>query len=148
MDANLAEKRPRRRGILRAVTSIMGRLIDRPRVKDAARRLAIDLDPAEARELVRTAMWRDPDLLFTAVGAAPKVVNACIQAADELLIQVEDKLTVAMRGELAQAVLDDVDWEGLSRVVERSRSLGREMRPLFERARARAQSDNQKGETS
>lgn len=132
MERTSTESRMKKRGVLDAAERILGHFIDRPGVKNAAKRLVNDLDPESSRALMRTALWRDPDLLFTAVGAVPKVVNSLITAADELLVQVESKLTPTMRSELTRALLDDIDWETLERVLDRGRSLRRELSPLFE----------------
>lgn len=127
------EARMTRRGVLDAADRILGRFIDRPVVKNAARQMVNALDPEASRGLVRTAMWRDPDLLFTAVGAMPKVVNTLIHATDELLVQLESKLTPRMRSDLTAALLDDIDWATLDRVLDRGRKLHQEVAPLFER---------------
>jgi hypothetical protein len=125
------------RGLLDAADRVLALFIDRPKVKHTARLMVRSLDPEASRRLVRTALWRDPDVLFTAVAGVPKVVNALLYAADEILKQLESKLTDRMRKDLAEALLDDIDWETLEGFLERSRRLRRELSPLLDRVAPR-----------
>lgn len=126
---------PRRRGLLRGLDRALRRSLTTPRTKDAIRLVLGRLDPENARSLVRSALWTEPELPLSLLGSVPVVCNALIAAADEALAQLEEKLTPALRRELARSLIEDLDVVTFRRVVRRVERLRRELSPLLDELR-------------
>jgi hypothetical protein len=134
MDARPQDK-ARRQGLLSEVEAALRRTLQRPKSKETLRSLLSRFDPENARALVRTALWTEPELFLSAVGAMPQVLNALIHGADEALDQIEEKMRGHMRGELVGSLIEDLDLETLGEVTRKARRLWRELSPRLDGVR-------------
>lgn len=120
------------KGVLATAERALLRALRRPRTRESLRVLLRGLDPENARAVVRTALWTEPELFLSLLGSLPRAANAAIYAADELLAQLAEKLSPDLRRELVGSLLADVDHAALARVIGRARALHGELAPLLD----------------
>ena len=121
-----------RYGVLWTADRLLRKITTRPRTKESLRALLRRLDPENAPGLIRTALWSEPELSLSLVATLPRGANALILGADEVLAQLEETLSPALRRELVESLLADVDRDALGRVVRRARKLYGEIGPLVD----------------
>lgn len=123
---------PDSKGLINASNRILQRLIDSPRFGRIAKASMASIDPTEARPLVRTLLWRDPDLSLSLAGMAPKAANVLIAAADTAVAEVSERISPEVVTEFVRSMLAEVDVASLRRLTENSRMLGQKLAPLWE----------------
>lgn len=103
-------------GLIDATDRVTQELLSTPKVKDAIKIIIKSLDPESAPGLVRTLMWKDPDLFLALAGAAPDLINALILGSKEAVEQV-DKIPPPLIAELVAKVIDKVDGEAVGCII-------------------------------
>ena len=85
MDENAKTK-----GIFELGNRIAKALLNKPGFKANLATLLNHIDPGSVPDLVRTLIWEDVGVALSVADAIPKVVNACIKAAEETVTQIND----------------------------------------------------------
>ena len=73
-----------------ASSRVMSQLLKTPAFKDLLMLSMKELDPKEPRELVKTLMWEDSALSFSALGMIPQDLNFLTAFLDELGLQLQN----------------------------------------------------------
>ncbi|MBN2283039.1 MAG: hypothetical protein JXO48_04030 [Deltaproteobacteria bacterium] len=118
------------RGVIDAMDRVIGRLLEKPNVKENLRILLANIDPESARGLVRTMLWRDAEVFLGVLGALPSILNAFIKGYDEMLIQVREKFPPELLRSFMRSLAEDIDRESLSRAEGNTRVLIEELLPV------------------
>ena len=69
---------------------LLGEMIKTPAFRDIVKSFLRDLDPEDARELVKTFMWQDAEFTLSLMGAIPQLVNYMTVAGLELGVQAQN----------------------------------------------------------
>lgn len=101
-----------RKGPIEGISRILRELLRTPGFKKSINILLSDLDPENARLLVRTLVWEDPTFFLGLFGAMPGMVNALIEGTRELAVQLSIYPTAALADFLENS-LKDIDAEAL-----------------------------------
>jgi len=104
------------RGIIDGANRILKVLLKRPVVKNNIRAVLGNIDSDNARELARTILWEDPEIVLSLMGAVPALANVLIWFLDEVIFQVREKFPPELLREFIGAVLQDVDREAITRI--------------------------------
>ncbi|MDP8257470.1 MAG: hypothetical protein P9M14_17125 [Candidatus Alcyoniella australis] len=81
-----------------------------------------EMQPEEARELVRTALWTDPAFSLSMAAAAPQAVNCLIEALVELAVQL-NSFPPQMMNEFGAGLAQQVRTERLTDLAGELRTL-------------------------
>jgi len=103
------------RGIIDGANRILKVLLKRPVVKNNIRAVLGNIDSDNARELARTILWEDPEIVLSLMGAVPALANVLVRFLDEVIFQVREKFPPELLREFIGAVLQDVDREAITR---------------------------------
>ncbi len=120
------------RGVIDLADRLMRHRLENPDFKDNLREVLNNLDPEAARGLARGLLWTDMEVILGLLGSLPRIVNAGIVLADEMLLQVDEKFPSELLKGFLQAVLAEVDAETLKRVVSGLTQLSGELVPVLE----------------
>ncbi|TFG38448.1 MAG: hypothetical protein E4H39_00255 [Syntrophobacterales bacterium] len=104
------------RGIIDATNRIMGVLLKSPTFKSNVKSVLNSIDPDNARELARTILWEDPEIVLSLMGAVPSLANSMIRFLDEIILQVREKFSPELLHDFLGTILQDVDRETIRRI--------------------------------
>ncbi|MBN2179992.1 MAG: hypothetical protein JW743_11250 [Deltaproteobacteria bacterium] len=104
------------RGIIDGANRVLKVLLKRPVVKNNIRAVLSSVDSDNARELARTILWEDPEIVLSLMGAVPALANVLVRFLDEVIFQVREKFPPELLREFISAVLQDVDRESITRI--------------------------------
>jgi hypothetical protein len=104
------------RGIIDGANRILKVLLKRPVVKNNIRAVLNSVDSDNARELARTILWEDPEIVLSLMGAVPALANVLVRFLDEVIFQVREKFPPELLREFISAVVQDVDRESITRI--------------------------------
>jgi hypothetical protein len=104
------------RGIIDGANRILKVLLKRPVVKDNIRAVLGSIDSDNTRELARTILWEDPEIVLSLMGAVPALANVLVRFLDEVIFQVREKFPPELLREFIGTVLQDVDREAITRI--------------------------------
>jgi hypothetical protein len=104
------------RGIIDGANRILKVLLKRPVVKNNIRAVLSSVDSDNARELARTILWEDPEIVLSLMGAVPALANVLVRFLDEVIFQVREKFPPELLREFISAVVQDVDRESITRI--------------------------------
>ena len=121
------------RGVVDVGTRILAQLLKKPGFKDNLRAFLNNLDPQASPELVRTLLWKDPEVILGIVGALPAMANIVISAFDELLFQVREKYPPPLLNGFVEALLDEMDHDTLAHALTNTRELMEQISPIIEK---------------
>ena len=102
---------------------ILKELLKKPALKDGVRTVLSNIDPASSRRFVRTLMWQDPEFFLGLISALPPVVNAVVSGIDELLIQLQEKMSPLLLHDFLLSMASCVDRETLARIIKNGNEL-------------------------
>ncbi len=114
--------------------SIFSEILKKPGLKDDVREALRNIDPQAGRELVKTFLWQDIEFSLGLLGGMPVIANTIIRAADELLIQVNEKFSIELLKGFMDSLLKDIDTESLGRAIKNARPVIEALGPLFKKA--------------
>lgn len=97
------------RGIIDAANRILKVLLQRPSFKENVRSILKGVDPDNARELARTIVWEDPEIVLSLMGAVPSLANSMIRFLDEIILQVREKFPPELLHEFLEAIICEFD---------------------------------------
>lgn len=123
MSSEETDRSIEKKGIVDGADRIAGELLRNPRFKKSLIILLSSIDPESARGLVRTLFWEDSDVTLSVIGAAPDIVNTCIEALAEVAGQVET-MPAPLLGEVLARLLSEVDAFTLGEAVGTLAGLG------------------------
>lgn len=132
------------RGIFDLTNRLLQVMLSKPLFKKVLNTMIASLDPERAPDIVRTLIWHDLGVGLQLVDAVPKLANAGIMGAEELISQLEDHFTPGFIQEIAAQILEDVDFAALKRVSDGLARLGALIGPVIEQLAAEA--DNAAGQ--
>lgn len=101
------------RGIIDAANRIAKVLLQRPAFKENVRSVLNAVDPDSARELARTIVWEDPEIVLSLMGAVPSLANSVIRFLDEIILQVREKFPPELLHEFLEAIIGEFDEEAI-----------------------------------
>lgn len=104
------------RGIIDATNRIMVVLLKSPTFKSNVKSVLNSIDPDNARELARTILWEDPEIVLSLMGAVPSLANSMIRFLDEIILQVREKFSPELLHDFLGTILQDVDRETIKRI--------------------------------
>jgi hypothetical protein len=118
----MAEDNAARKGPIEGTSRVLRELIRTPRFKQSVGIILRELDPENARLLVRTLLWEDPEFALSLLGATPELLNALIASGDELMIQAAGFPPGVLTGFIA-GVIERLDARSLGHAAGRAIAL-------------------------
>ncbi len=125
MDAN--------RGLIDASARSLNDLLERPIFKDTLRAIFSNIDPDSSRDLVKAALWHDPEVFLAFLGVLPDIANAIIKAVDEFFIQLKEKFPPKLLNEFVESMIHDIDRESARRGLDNLKNLLNDLSPAFKK---------------
>lgn len=110
---------------------LMRELIKSPKFKASIKVLTGNINPANASGMVKTLVWEDVETSLGTVSALPAIINYSVQAARELVAQLNAFPTPILVAFLTQAV-EEVDFEAMQDTVGEFRLLLEKLHPVVE----------------
>lgn len=111
------------KGVIDLSDRILKELLKKPSFKDGVRTVLTNIDPESSRRLVRTLLWQDPEFSLSLISALPPVVNAALSGIDELLIQLQEKMSPLLLHDFLRSMASSVDRETLERIIKNGKEL-------------------------
>jgi hypothetical protein len=108
-----------RKGPIEGTSRVLRELLRTPRFKQSVRIILRDLDPENARLLVKTLMWEDPEFTLSLLAAMPDILNAALASLDEMVAQGSTFPPVVLTGFIA-GVVEQLDSRALGRAMGRA----------------------------
>jgi hypothetical protein len=106
------------RGIIDATNRILKVLLKRPVFKESVRSMLNGVDPDNARELARTIIWEDPEIILSLMGAVPSLANSMVRFLDEIILQVREKFPPELLHEFLSEIMKEFDGEAIRSVKD------------------------------
>lgn len=113
------EKGYTEKGLIDAVNRIVSRLLDDERVVATIGVFLRNIDPESAPDLIRTLLWKKPDISLSTFSAAPALLNALLKALNELSVQME-KFSPGLLAGYLEGLIEDIDFEELGEATGRT----------------------------
>ena len=110
------EKRDIEMGIIDMTDRVLGEVIKTPFVKGIIRTVLNEIDPKSASNLMKTLVWKDPEMILDVFGAVPALVNTVVGIVKEVGPAFEH-FTPKILGGVVKGIVNDIDVEGLGEVV-------------------------------
>jgi len=111
---------------------ILKELLAKPTFKDDVRAILKSLEgPDVGRQAVRTFLWQDIDFSLGIISSLPTLANVLVRVVDEFLSQLNEKFSPALLHGYLKALGDDLDQEGLIRLMKTLGTLAERVLPLF-----------------
>jgi hypothetical protein len=104
------------KGIIDATNRILRVLLKKPAFKNNIRSVLNSVDPDNARDLARTIIWEDPEIILSLVGAVPALANSIIKFLDEVILQVMEKFPPELLHDFLETIIQDVDRDAIKRI--------------------------------
>ena len=111
------------KGVIDLASRILKELLKKPSFKDGVRTVITNIDPESSRQFVRTLMWQDPEFFLGLISALPPVVNAVISVIDELLIQLQEKMSPLLLHDFIHSMSSSVDRDTLVNIIKNGKEL-------------------------
>ena len=111
------------KGVIDLASRILKELLKKPSFKDGVRTVITNIDPESSRQFVRTLMWQDPEFFLGLISALPPAVNAALCGIDELLIQLQEKMSPLLLHDFLHSMASLVDREPLERIIKNGKEL-------------------------
>jgi len=111
------------KGVIDLADRILKELLKKPAFKDGVRTVITNIDPESSRQFVRTLMWQDPEFFLGLISALPPVVNAALSGIDELLIQLQEKMSPLLLHDFLHSMASSVDEETLGNIIKNGKEL-------------------------
>ncbi|MBN2283038.1 MAG: hypothetical protein JXO48_04025 [Deltaproteobacteria bacterium] len=108
---------------------VLQELIDTPFLKDIVRNQLNTMNSEGGREIVRTFLWQDTEVMLNVLAALPKLVNCGAGAAAELGKQIHEKFPPALLKEFLRSIGEEIDTDVLRECVS---TYGAILRDLWE----------------
>jgi hypothetical protein len=110
------EKRDIEMGIIDMTDRVLGEVIKTPFVKGIIRTVLNEIDPKSASNLMKTLVWKDPEMILDVFGAVPALVNTVVGIVKEVGPAFEH-FTPKILGGVVTGIVNDIDVEGLGEGV-------------------------------
>lgn len=104
------------RGIVDATNRIFKVILEKPAFKNNVRFLLNSIDSDNARDLAKTVIWQDPEIVLSLVAAIPSFANTLIKFMDEVLIQVAEKFPPDLLKEFIGSIVREIDTDTVERI--------------------------------
>jgi len=111
------------KGVIDLSDRILKELLKKPAFKDGVRTVIANIDPDSSRQLVRTLLWQDPEFSLGLISALPPIVNASISCIDELLIQLQEKISPLLLHDFLRSIASSIDREHLLSIIKNGKEL-------------------------
>jgi hypothetical protein len=121
-------------GVIDLTDRILKELLRKPWFKDNIRTILQNIDPESSRSLVRTFMWKDPELFLALLGAIPAVANAFIKGIDELLIQLKEKFSPELLHDFVKSIVLEIDRKTIENIIQNGKGLTMQLWQVAEEA--------------
>jgi hypothetical protein len=110
---------------------LLRELIKSPKFKASLKVLTGNVDPARAGGMVKTLVWEDVETSLGTLSALPAVVNYSVQAARELVAQLNNFPTPILVAFLSQ-VVENIDFKAMEETVGEFKLLLEKLHPVVE----------------
>ena len=110
---------------------LLRELIKSPKFKASLKVLTGNVDPANASGMIKTFVWEDVETSLGTVSALPALVNYSVQAARELVTQLNAFPTPILVAFLSQ-VVENIDFEAMEQTVGEFKLLMEKLHPVVE----------------
>ena len=111
------------KGVIDLADRILKELLKKPAFKDGIRTVITNIDPTSSRQFVRTLMWQDPEFFLGLISALPPIVNTALSGIDELLIQLQEKMSPLLLHDFLRSMAFSVDKETLENIIKNGKEL-------------------------
>ena len=111
------------KGVIDLTDRVLKELLKKPAFKDGVRTLMTNIDPASSRQFIRTLMWQDPEFSLGLISALPPIVNTALIGIDELLIQLQEKMSPLLLHDFLRSMAFSVDKETLENIIKNGKEL-------------------------
>jgi len=118
-------------GLIDMTNRILQVLLSKPVFKQNFKTLLQNIDPDSAPDMVRTLIWQDMEFMFSLIAALPRIANVFIKTADEILIQVKDKIPDGLLEGYIKDLVREIDTESMERLKENFSKLWEELSPVI-----------------
>ncbi|MBN2159444.1 MAG: hypothetical protein JW807_08610 [Spirochaetes bacterium] len=99
------------RGLVDMLERIFRVLLNRPSFKNNVQQILNNIDADAAPQLARTLLWEDMAFTFSVLGALPAIANVFIRLGNEIVKQVQEKISPEMISGFMESLARDVDVE-------------------------------------
>ena len=110
---------------------LLRELIKSPKFKASLKVLTGNIDPDNAGGMVKTLVWEDVETSLGTVSALPALINYSVQAARELVAQLNAFPTPILVAFLSQ-VVENIDFEAMEQTVGEFKLLLEKLHPVVE----------------
>jgi hypothetical protein len=110
---------------------LLRELIKSPKFKASLKVMTGNINPDNAGGMVKTLVWEDVETSLGTVSALPALVNYMVQAARELVAQLNAFPTPILVAFLSQAV-ENIDFEAMEQTVGEFKLLLEKLHPVVE----------------
>jgi len=100
----MSDEQELRQGPIEGSSRVLRELLRTPNFKKSIRIILNEMDPENAKLLVRTLMWEDPELFLGLLSSAPSLVNVAVEGTRELSSQMSDFPPALLAGFLTELV--------------------------------------------
>jgi hypothetical protein len=104
------------KGIVDATNRIFRVLLKKPAFKNNVRSLLNSIDSDNARDLAKTVIWEDPEIVLSLVGAIPCLANTLIKFMDEVMVQMMEKFPPELLKEFIGSIIREIDTDTVKRI--------------------------------
>jgi len=118
-------------GLIDMTNRILKALLSKPVFKQNITTLLQNVDPDSAPDMVRTLIWQDMEFMFSIIAALPRFANVFIKTADEILIQVKDKIPDGLLQGYISDLVQEIDTESVERIKENFSQLWDDLSPII-----------------
>ena len=115
------------KGVIDLTDRVFKELLKKPGFKEGVRTVLQNIDPDSSRALVRTMMWQDPEFFMGVISAVPSIINSFIQGADEVLIQINEKLSPQLLHDFMKPLVQSIDRKALESIVRNGQALATQL---------------------
>ncbi|MCX5850439.1 MAG: hypothetical protein NT072_00040 [Deltaproteobacteria bacterium] len=118
-------------GLVKMTGTVVERLIESPNFKENVKAVLRNIDPGESSDLVKTLLWKDPELFLAMLGALPVLLNVMIRLMDEMLNEINEKFSPELLRDFVQSLADDIDKDSARRLVKNGTIMYTALAPVF-----------------
>jgi hypothetical protein len=111
------------KGVIDLADRILKEFLKKPAFKDGVRTVLTNIDPESSRRFVRTLMWQDPEFSLSLISSLSPMINAALSGIDELLIQLQEKMSPLLLHDFLLSMACSVDKETVERVIKNGKEL-------------------------
>ena len=118
-------------GLVKMTGTVVERLIESPNFKENVKAVLRNIDPGESSDLVKTLLWKDPELFLAMLGALPVFLNVMIRVIDEMLNEINEKFSPELLHDFVQSLADDIDKDSARRLLKNGTIMFTALAPVF-----------------